>query len=118
MSDKMKRAKVTWKVLLISVVLAGLAITLLLDWTFDHRGVSKEDFERLELGMSKEDVVSIIGEPLSVDTRDSVYETWSFYVPSIVSEMPYCYFNKKSDKLVGIRWDEVVPQKIARDSTS
>lgn len=114
----MKRSKVTWKIVLISVALAALAVTLLLHWTLNHRGVSKEDFEKLELGMSKEDVVSIIGEPLSVDTRDSVYETWSFYVPSIVSEMPYCYFNKKSGKLVGIRWDEVVPEKIARDSTS
>jgi len=115
----MKRAKLTWKVLLISVVLAALAVALLLHyWILDHRGVSKEDFEKLELGMSKEDVVSIIGEPLSVDTRDSVYETWSFYVPAIVSEMPYCYFNKKSGKLVGIRWDEVVPEKIARDSAS
>ena len=119
MSGKMKRVKVTWKVLLIAVVLAGLVVALVLHyWVFDHRGVSKEDFEKLELGMSKEDVVSIIGEPLSVDTRDSVYETWSFYVPSIVSTMPYCYFDKKSDKLVRISWDEVIPEQIANDSTS
>jgi hypothetical protein len=113
----MKRSKVTWKLLLILVVLAALAVAVLLYyWIFNHRGVSKEDFEKLELGMSKEEVVSILGEPWDIDNRDSVYETWSFYVPSIVSTMPYCYFDKKSNKLVRIRWDEVVPQKIARDS--
>jgi len=119
MNDKMKKTKITWKVLLIAVVLAALVVALVLHyWVFDHRGVSKEDFEKLELGMSKEEVVSILGEPWDIDDRDSVYETWSFYVPSIVSTIPYCYFNKKSGKLVGIRWDEVVPEKIARDSTS
>jgi len=115
----MKRAKVTWKLLLISLVLAALVVALVLHyWVFDHRGVSKEDFEKLELGMSKEEVVSILGEPWTIDNRDSAYETWSFYVPSIVSTLPYCYFDKKSNKLVRISWDEVVPEKNVRDSTS
>ncbi len=114
----MKRAKVTWKLLLILVVLVVLAATYLFQRITNHRGVSKEDFEKLELGMSKEEVVSILGEPWDIDNRDSVYETWSFYVPSIVSTMPYCYFDKRSNKLVRIRWDEVVPGQTARDSAS
>jgi outer membrane protein assembly factor BamE (lipoprotein component of BamABCDE complex) len=45
-------------------------------------GYSEEDFSKVDVGMSKEDVKRLLGPPLSVVNWDNGRETWAYSEPS------------------------------------
>ncbi|PKK82532.1 MAG: hypothetical protein CVT49_13340 [candidate division Zixibacteria bacterium HGW-Zixibacteria-1] len=64
-------------------------------------------FSRITPGMSKKEIVAIIGEPAYADTSGSEYDIWYYDVPSLFSEMPSCYFEKKDSVLARFWWENI-----------
>ncbi|MEW6413228.1 MAG: hypothetical protein AB1483_12280 [Candidatus Zixiibacteriota bacterium] len=93
-----------------AVIVAGLfaiLITPIIYWsvTSDARPYEeiRKDIRRIELGMSKEDVLEIMGQPVAV--RRAELETWLFDDHPLLSEPPRCSFDQ-SGRVVGIVCDD------------
>jgi hypothetical protein len=77
-------------------------------WIGSKGDLYRSLFADISPGMSKGEVVAVVGPPNWIDTTNQTYEIWSYSVPIwLFEEIPYCYFCKGDSILVRFLWEPI-----------
>jgi uncharacterized protein YxeA len=110
--------KIKYVIILIIVVIAAIIMGFRL-WSSKEYDDILGRFETLQVGMTKENVTSIMGTPINsykTEYYGKEFNVWSFNTATTASEFPTCYFDADNDLLYLIEWEDVNIHIIAEDS--
>jgi len=92
-------------ILIISVILIIIALFVYLNPSNKKYDYVLDKIQNVEIGMSKEDVNNIMGEPERTyeSLMDStLIETWIYYADPVASEIPQITFDKMNDNVISV----------------
>ena len=95
------------RVLVMTLVLLVVIGAVGFIWFGKRADTYREKFSEVHPGMTKTEVVAVVGRPPLVDTSEGIYERWIFDVPSAFAERPQCFFKLGDSVLVRFTWEPV-----------
>jgi hypothetical protein len=103
-----KKGKKIFKIVLY-LLLSVLFLSSVTYFIYGRYAYSKilRKISAVELGMTKDEVVAIMGSPIKKLDSDSL-EYWYFDAPPICAELPTCVFDKRTGNAVETIWDTTI----------